>query len=77
MAFEMVVSIGIGCGFRGKWFHHLGFTPINVDFTMGECLLVHLREFHIQRSRVRYTSLVQNWIFTSPYRPRLARNRNL
>jgi len=55
MAFEMVVSIGMGCDFGGKRFHRLGFTPINVDSTMGKCLLVHLREFHIQRSCVRYT----------------------
>ena len=55
MAFEMVVSIGMGCDFGGKRFHLLGFTPINMDFTMCECLLVHLLEFHIQRSCVRYT----------------------
>ena len=46
MAFEMVVSIGMGCDFGGKRFHHLGFTPINLDFMMAECLVVHLREFH-------------------------------
>jgi len=41
----MVVSIGMGCDFGGKRFYPLGFRPINVDFTMGERLLVHLREF--------------------------------
>jgi len=45
MAFEMVVSIGMGCDFGGKRWYRLGFKPINVDFTMGEGLLVHLREF--------------------------------
>jgi len=55
LAFGMVVSIGMGCDFGGKKFYRLGFTFINVDFTMGSCLLVHLREFHNQRSCVRYT----------------------
>ena len=55
MAFGMVVSIGMGCDFGGKKFYRWGFTLINVDFTMGSCLLVHLREFHNQRSCVRYT----------------------
>ena len=55
MAFEMIMSIGMGCDFGGKRFYRLGFTPINVDFTMGACLLVHLREFHNQRSCLCYT----------------------
>ena len=55
MAFGMVVSIGMGCDFGGKNFYRLGFTLINVDFTMGACLLVHLREFHNQRYCMRYT----------------------
>jgi len=49
------VSIGIGCDFGRKKFYRLGFTLINVDFMMGLCLLVYLREFHNQRSCVRYT----------------------
>ena len=55
MAFEIIVSIGMGCDFGGKRFYRLGFTPISVDFTMGACLLVHLRKFHNQRSCVCYT----------------------
>jgi len=55
MAFEKVVLIGMGCDFGGKRFYRLGFRPINVDFTMGERLFVHLREFHNQRSCVRYS----------------------
>ena len=55
MAFGMIVSIGIGCDFGRKKFYRLGFTLINVDFMMGLCLLVYLREFHNQRSCVRYT----------------------
>ena len=39
------MSIGMGCHFGGKGFYRLGFRPINVDFTMGKRLLVHLREF--------------------------------
>jgi len=60
MAFEMVVSIGMGCDFGGKRLHRLGFTPINVDFTMDECLLVHLREFHNQRFCMCYTCLTSS-----------------
>jgi len=55
MAFEIIVSIGMDCDFGGKRFYRLGFTPINVDFTIGACLLVYLRKFHNQRSFVCYT----------------------
>jgi len=48
MSFDILVSIGMGCDFGGKGFYRLGFRPINVDFTMGEHLLVHLREFSVR-----------------------------
>jgi len=37
-----------GCHFGGKGFYRLGFKPINVDFTMGKRLLVHLQEFSVR-----------------------------
>jgi len=42
------VSIGMDCDFGGKGFYRLGFRPINVDFTMGKRLLIHLREFSVR-----------------------------
>jgi len=67
MAFGMIVSIGMGCDFGGKKIYRLGFTLINLNFMMGLCLLVHLREFHNQRSWVRYTCLTSSLFLPSTF----------